>query len=247
MSTFHLLSDIHLELGGANSLPKGDADHLFLAGDIGNPFDDNYSDFLVQCSQKYKKVFLITGNHEYYQGKIELLVDQYIRYICKKLKLDNIHFLQKDEYHLDDNIVILGCTLWSNIKYNAHEIQYSLNDFRRIKFMKSVSDYNLKHFDHLNWLENKIIEHKRKIIIIITHHLPSMKLVADKYKENIMNDAFANRLDQLIIDNSQISYWLCGHSHTANQVVIGSTQVVLNPSGYTDEDSEWDPNQVYTL
>jgi predicted phosphodiesterase len=71
----HYISDIHLEFMRPNHYENfrnrwrpdiKQADVLVLAGDIGNPRQPLYREFLQHCSQNCKKVFLIAGNHEFY-------------------------------------------------------------------------------------------------------------------------------------------------------------------------------------
>ncbi len=71
--------------------------NLILAGDIGHPSDPKYENFLQTCTKLYDNVFLITGNHEYYQSEKNskqnpLSVDeinQMIEEICSNLNLAN--------------------------------------------------------------------------------------------------------------------------------------------------------------
>jgi hypothetical protein len=60
------LSDVHLEFRQKlpRVVPKGDI--LILAGDIGYPFSGLYEEFLRKMTHSFKKVFLVVGNHEYY-------------------------------------------------------------------------------------------------------------------------------------------------------------------------------------
>ena len=68
-----------------------------LAGDIGNPHHMTYSKFLTEISAKFKKIFLIAGNHEYYGNELEDTRQMIHRIVDK---LDNISFLDNtfEEY-----------------------------------------------------------------------------------------------------------------------------------------------------
>ena len=39
---------------------------MYLAGDIGNPYQSNYNIFMNFISKSFKKSYVIAGNHEYY-------------------------------------------------------------------------------------------------------------------------------------------------------------------------------------
>ena len=68
--TFQLFSDIHLELLKSSKFPKIKplTDYLFLAGDIGKINTPNYEPFFDYCSENWKKVFYVLGNHEFYNS-----------------------------------------------------------------------------------------------------------------------------------------------------------------------------------
>jgi len=56
------------------------ADVLCLAGDIGYPYSGIYREFLKQMNSDFKKVFIIAGNHEYYNSdKIQRPEFQFIQ------------------------------------------------------------------------------------------------------------------------------------------------------------------------
>ena len=93
------ISDIHLELietkifvnviqGMKN---KDDlCDICILAGDIGNPYKQNYKDFMETVNNNFKKIFVIAGNHEYYNNNI-IETKNYMTELFKNYK--NISFL----------------------------------------------------------------------------------------------------------------------------------------------------------
>lgn len=72
-------------------------------------------------------------------------------------------------------------------------------------------------------------------IIVVTHHLPTMQVVAPQHKGCSLNSAFATELED-IIASSRIDYWIYGHSHTNINEQIGQTKIVCNQMGYTDWD-----------
>jgi len=69
-------SDLHLEFMKPNkiqnfltNIPPGLDEICICAGDIGNPIHPNghYDIFMNFMSKNFKKIFVISGNHEYYQ------------------------------------------------------------------------------------------------------------------------------------------------------------------------------------
>lgn len=74
---------------------------LILAGDIGNPMSKIYKKFLTEMAHCYDKVFIITGNHEYYQSSRKKIfsmddVDKMARLVTESIP--NVHFLQRNSY-----------------------------------------------------------------------------------------------------------------------------------------------------
>ncbi len=151
--SFQYASDLHLEFGTPLQLTPS-APFLLLAGDIGDPFSAAYWTALEWCSIKWERLFLITGNHEYYQ-RVKTIdeVDKYIRAECAK-RFTNVHFLQQDSWTSPDGSVhIHGCTLWSFVSpRNAFLVQHSINDYRLIPEFRNVRDSNGVHHTHLAWL-----------------------------------------------------------------------------------------------
>jgi UDP-2,3-diacylglucosamine pyrophosphatase LpxH len=188
---FQIISDIHLEFLSQNdverlfnkiklnksesvtesvsvtgsvtdSTTKSTTDlNIILAGDIGHPSDPKYENFLQTCTKLYDNVFLITGNHEYYQSEKNskqnpLSVDeinQMIEEICSNInsanltsssanslanpsnpsnKFGKIHFLN-NKMILYNNIYIIGSTLWSYVDPLKFDTKSYMNDYNYIK------------------------------------------------------------------------------------------------------------------
>lgn len=235
------LSDLHVEFY-EGSLPKVDrllrqiipiAPICVLAGDVGYPFEATYAHFLRGMSAKFEHVVLIHGNHEYYQrgrnkGKIMEEIIQHTKEICATLP--NVHFLN-DSWWDYKGIRFLGSVLWSELKDPSHLI----NDSQCIGEF-SVDLWNELHLAHKEWLEEAITtaEKEGKKVVVITHHLPSMELVAAKWRGlGHLNQCFASSCDSLI--RPPILLWIYGHTHEpANQVYQG-VRCVVNPIGYPGE------------
>ena len=222
-----------------------------MLGDIGYPTKDNYKEFIKYCSNNFKKVFLITGNHEYYCTRDNDLtinqVDNMIEDIVSNY--DNVYFLNNSYYEFDD-IVILGTTLWSYIDESKYDlIKYYINDYNWIKKCDNKTfcsigelkmdktlclpkDTTLMHNINVKWIKDMLKENKDKQIIILTHHLPSYKAIHPKYKSYSSNCAFASDLDDIMEEYQNIKYWFYGHTHTTTEFKLFSTLCASNPCGY---------------
>jgi predicted phosphohydrolase len=261
---FIIASDLHLEFYKYINLSDffdissiNESITLILAGDIGYPYHNNYETFLSECSKLFKHIILITGNHEYYCGYPINIVDDKIRDIIKNYK--NIYFLQKNEVIIDD-IVILGCTLWTYIPEKiSYLIERSINDYKKITYMDGDKEYNFDtgynnklNKENINWIVKSCEKYKDSKIIVVTHHLPSWNMIHEKYGNNNINWAFANNFDEIISNNKNILYWICGHSHSSNYKRIGNCDIFLNPKGYPlksnkCENDEYNNNFIFEL
>lgn len=215
---------------------------LLLAGDIGYPTDSNYWKFLESCSQIYRDVVFCTGNHEYYivNQKSVLTInetDELIRNKTNQLNIKNLHFLQKDSIMLD-NFRILGCTLFTNINPEQNVTYYkSYNDSNSIFVTKTenatVNDLTNIHIDHVTWLKTQIDDDQTPTIVM-THHLPTRKLIHPKYEMySYMDSMFYTNLEHLFKNN--VKLWVAGHTHSHVCTYFDQTFVITNPFGYAKE------------
>jgi predicted phosphohydrolase len=249
-----LLSDIHLE-SGKNSFKyknrfilNDTSDILLLAGDIGNPTFKHYKSFLSEISKYYAKVFVITGNHEYYQGlkfnkgfpfpKYRYPmedVDELVERITTSLP--NVHFLQRKSM-IYNRIRFLGCTLWSIV--DSDKLYYDRSDYKMIPNMTAENSTNLCKRDS-TWLQEQLQLNNSDYdhTVVMTHYLPSYKLISNKYTCNSLNSFYASNLDHVV---EKADIWVCGHSHTANHVIIGQCRCYLNPVGYNVQISGYNSN-----
>jgi len=69
------ISDLHLELMNSSEFIElledfkpNEKEICILAGDIGNPYSENYDIFMEYINESFKKTFVIPGNHEYYNN-----------------------------------------------------------------------------------------------------------------------------------------------------------------------------------
>ena len=94
-----------------------------------------------------------------------------------------------------------------------------------------TEEFNQMHSFCLDFIKQSLAESTAKHIVVVTHHLPTLKVVAPHHKGSVLNSAFATELGQLITDN-RIDAWINGHSHTNIDAEINETKVVCNQMGY---------------
>lgn len=237
---FQYISDIHLEFGKTYDIPPK-ASYLILAGDIGDPAEPVYFDFISQVSQKFKKVFLISGNHEYYSTTNRSMekTEQLINAVT--IQFANVYYLQNSAHHME-NVSIFGTTLWSNIPPESrHHVKQGINDYIRIHDF-TVDICNVLHKKSIEKFEEMAKVFPDKKWVVICHHLPQKHLIDEKYKHcSRVNDAFASNVSSF--EDPRVVAVVYGHTHTP--AVNG--KYYCNPAGYPGENKHVDLEKTFTV
>ena len=134
-----------------------------------------------------------------------------------------------------DNVDFILSTLWSHIRpEDEYFVHRGMNDFRQILYNGrrfTPADFNAEHEKCLDFIKQSVAESTAERIVVVTHHLPSMAVVAPEHKGSLLNSAFATELGNFIAD-SRIDAWIFGHSHANEEAIIGNTRLVCNQLGY---------------
>jgi predicted phosphohydrolase len=211
--SIQICSDIHLDYPDFNEdsnnfikIINPSADILIIAGDLGNPYHQNYYNFLLYYSQLFIKIIIIAGNHEYYYNDI-FQTNLKIEEICNKF--NNVYFLNNSSIEID-GILFIGTTLWSNVPIDIDANQISkINDYIKIKnFSPVISNRLFK--ENVDFITNELKRNKKTIVI--THHAPSYNCIPAEFKKDILNYCFYSHLDYLL-QKSNIVKWIYGHTH----------------------------------
>jgi len=259
------VSDLHLE-GCTIDLVNNSADVLVLAGDITTAKSyKNHYDFFKNCSDNFKDIIYVTGNHEFYRGDIEETREELFEFLYRNFK--NIHFLENDSVRIGDHR-FFGCTFWTDCNGNdpitKSTIQQGMNDYRLIQW-KSREHWKL-HPDDTIELHRQSIDSLRKCledsdqpVIVVSHHAPTYMSVHPRFANSRhMNGGYASDLSNLIgVNGDRIPLWFHGHMHdSVDYQVYGKTKVLSNPRGYMivgadgkryTENELFDPGKVVEL
>lgn len=233
----YAISDIHTEFYESaqdiyDSIQWRTATHLVLAGDIGVITSKLriYKDFLTLCTKKYKNVVLIPGNHEYYGCETRRVeIEKILESLCQTT---GVHYIQGKNVVVD-GIRFIGHTLWSLIERDACA---QLADFSRRVFDNQI-EYVSAFVDGYRFLQSEILKSMDYVepIVVVTHHLPSRKMIHPKFKSySVLNSAFATDVVNSITLN-RVKYWFCGHTHEYCETKVADTMIIANPVGYPDE------------
>jgi UDP-2,3-diacylglucosamine pyrophosphatase LpxH len=240
-------SDLHLDYFPPNiqfnEFVKPCAPTLVLAGDIASVWSHVYSEFLTWCSVNWKTVILITGNHEYFCSKgnphTRLDTDQRVDQMCAFL--GNVHFLQNGQSYTlpNTNIVFIGATLYSEIDPKIYDEIFVKSDYRKTYTLRNKrlaytepEDLVAIHRRHKQALSDAIRAVPRNYkAIVVTHYLPTTKLLEPEYQNDRWRSCYASNLHDLF--RPPVKIWICGHGHRSAYVVgPHNITIAMNARGY---------------
>lgn len=245
-----IINDVHLEFGDLWLQNTENADLLIMAGDIMVAVDrknyPRYRDFFKQACAEFKHVFYILGNHEHYHGYIhdtkEIIENEM-----------DIKVYDNEYFDMPNGPRILGTTLWTDCNNRDQEtmrtLKHGMNDYNIIKRKTEANttrrldpiDTVLLHEKAIQFIKDNVTDD----CIVVTHHAPTHKSIHPRYvTDHMMNGGYKSDLGDLILDNPGINLWVHGHTHHAQDYMVGDyTRVVCNPRGYVGY--EIDKNDVY--
>lgn len=234
-------SDLHVEFYKNNKdikIEDTDSDLIILAGDIHT--GTRGIKWLLEQNIS-KPIIYVCGNHCFYKSS-------YPRNITKLKEVTkdtNIHVLEND-YYIYKDLVILGCTLWTDYKLFEPTVPQSLamnecykamNDFNCIRnsnegYRKLVpKDLLFAHYESVDFLKTYLEVFNNMNVGIVTHHSPTIKCIEPNYHKDIVSAAYASNLDEFVA-YSGAKFWISGHSHMSCDFMLGDTRVISNPGGY---------------
>lgn len=248
----YLASDLHLDISGL--LPDENIPYmggtLLLAGDTCEvaAITAGYKlvrQNLAQICNAFDQVFMIPGNHEYYDGHIAYAED------ILRLELpsiaDNITLLQKDIVELEPGLSLIAATLWTDMnKEDPMDMLRMPRFMSDYNYIKNTSDVGLLcelsvhdvvdiHKDHLKFLSNALKTTENRCVVM-THHAPLKELFNEERarRHYFMNvPGYVSDLQYLIEEHTdKLPLWVYGHTHENRETVIGNTRIVTNARGY---------------
>lgn len=216
-----------------------------------------YRNFLKRVSFQFPHVIYVAGNHEFYHGRFYDSL-KHLREECSRFP--NIYFLEQDTKIIDD-VMFVGGTLWTDCNkgdpLTQHALSDMMNDYRVVRndqlgFTKLRPIHTIERHDRTMEYFKLIIDNAKSNhkIVVVGHHAPTHVSIDPRYRDDyIMNGGYASDLSEFILDRPEIVLWTHGHTHTAQDYMVGATRVVCNPRGYEghEEHSGWDPLKVIEL
>jgi predicted phosphohydrolase len=240
-----LLSDLHLESQMLSNLTGTDV--LLLAGDTAEVKNlPRYNSFFREISEKFGKIFIIAGNHEFYGGDWDTVIKS-MREILSPW--DNIRVLENEATEIAPDLVLFGATMWTDFNKedwaSIQECKKSMNDYYQITRGKTKAygttflhpdDVLERYYDSFAALKLDVESCPTKKFIVMTHHAPSHKSIHLRFEQlTELNGGFINNLDNFIWNHPNIKFWVHGHVHNSFDYNIATCRVMCNPRGYGKE------------
>ena len=264
MKYIRYASDIHLDHDKGNLwYPiklEGDEDTTYIiAGDLWrdckhiSQLDENGESWIGRVSKQFKYVVYVLGNHDYWGGRLDTSYQK-----CKDLAIEqgltNVFILENSSITLDGHTFV-GGTLWTDYgdrnPISMMEAKNYMNDYRLIRFGENYHKMTpidcLKIFDATKRTIFKTPKPENGgKLFVVTHMAPSYQSVNEVYRterDKLSNTWYYSELGNSIAD-SEIDYWLHGHTHHACAYAINKTLVLCNPRGYVNYESDVGFNEV---
>lgn len=247
-----LCSDLHLF--GSNPMNpeffewRGDV--LLLAGDIIEARqiiepNEMLEEQFDKISRMADWVIWVPGNHEYYHGIVPDSMYDIYGWLVRNNRYTNFSILDNQFVELRPGLNLWASTLWTDFDHQdpilMENIRHRFNDFRCIK---NIEGSTFTPYDALvrnNLSKRSLINAMKRMegdVIVMTHFCPSWQSVDPRFRGDPFNGYFVQDLDDFILDNQRIRYWLHGHTHASVDYSIGDCRVLCNPRGYPNERRE---------
>lgn len=186
MLELYLISDVHLDHYKPYEFPKPpklihtfedskeDARVLVVAGDVATFTQRTQAIwYLAQLAKEFTHVLFVLGNHDFYGGSVPM-VKSWWRDVAPTLLPENVQVLQERFFHVGD-VVFAGTTMWTDASDATPDQTRMMNDFRLI-FGATPKSLLQEHRVALKFLLRCA---KGKHKVVITHHLPFDKSIAE--------------------------------------------------------------------
>lgn len=254
-------SDLHLEFWDSPMIKKmlpfderNKESILILAGDISCYYDQLF-DQVQSIEDEYAGVILIPGNHEYYKMNMEVFnfcVSNSIKTFNSKIKWGSQQVVEFSSSTKDYKIIT--STLWGDCRdakkdyFVEQNLRRSMYDFTGIKLNEAGDRLTVDAMHDIakndrQFINDQLLASKSTTNIVVTHHLPSYRLIHPNYHNSPLNGGFANDCDSILAYDHAPSIWIYGHTHYCNDSFLWKTRMVSNPHGYPRETtSKYNPS-----
>lgn len=236
-----LYSDLHWEFGQPHITIPEEAHVVVLAGDIDTGL---LTHLQILLRENLDKIFIyVPGNHDFYK-KDYIAQRFYIKTLADSH--ENLQILDESDCQIDD-VSFYGSTLWSDFTalgplseaWCKRNIKGMIGDFWMIS--NGSGKITPEQMAELNrnartGLETWLQATKGKKVVV-THFPPLTCCKRGQIEENELSAYFTNNLTYMFHKEYSPDYWLYGHNHWSDKIMIGKTQLLSNQHGYPGEGS----------
>lgn len=256
----HYMSDLHLEIN--KSVPTwitGSIDEvLVIAGDTTMAallVDEVKTEYaiqqrqlftdLVEQTKSFYKVVFVMGNHEHYHGNITQSKQfiQHFLYNVLGVSPEQYVVLENDHIGLGDDTILFGATLWTDMGKNNPVSHFNvLTGMADYRWTADIEDDEIvplcteatvkRHHATVDFIRQLARYNESKRIIVATHHAPHYKSNGSEHVNSAITDGYCSDLSDLILDNPNITNWICGHTHSDVEYEIGTCKIHTFQRGY---------------
>ncbi|KAF2705476.1 hypothetical protein K504DRAFT_460226 [Pleomassaria siparia CBS 279.74] len=255
-ASFQILSDLHLHHDAQYltfHIPVS-APYLILAGNIGRLADyDSYLSFLIRRSDLYERIYLVLGSLEFHGLTIPQGLDLARRMEQEPGVRGKLVVLDKERIHVPGTaVVILGCTLWSQIPDNAEETALKkVPEFDREQGIRDwdVASHNWQHGIDLAWLMHQVqsqycFARTRSSattpthLLVVTSFAPELSHTLSPWQvDSPWSSAYGTELLKGI-DWTGVKMWICGATGRTATFKKSGVKVVMNQRGCVGEEEK---------
>lgn len=250
-----IISDLHLDINRDFELKEMEGEEeqvLLIAGDVAPLRNSVAWNYVHELSERFKKIIIIPGNHEYY-GDFLNNPSEPAKANINSLPFNVSFRLTPEKSSLlgINKIGIVMGTLWTDYDNGdpvaIQMIQNSMNDYRAIyePHGRSLATPRLimdEHEKQMRRFRDLMDTTPESFIIGMSHHAPTWESVNEKFVGSPINGAFVTNALSLLAD---ANIWIHGHTHASmDYYSITGTRVICNPVGYRAENSDFDHYKI---
>lgn len=246
MTTFALMSDLHLERQKLQAMPTTQADVLLLAGDIGQDSS------LHHLYARYPQVYQVMGNHDFWDeyGALDDIADH-----KNTFSPANVEIVHAFRAMSCASYAIGICTMWSRLTgEQKRRLPNVTNDCRYIRHM-SPDHWEQQNSWHQDALENFLATPYGVPKIVMTHYIPLEECTDPEYQGDPDNFGWVTTgIEEVLAElppQCRPAVWCFGHTHASCDKTVYGTRFLCNPQGYYTrkgwENPNFNPNLTFTI
>lgn len=158
-----------------NRLKTGICTNLALLGNIGNPRSQKTKDFVRWCSDNWDQVYCVPG-------PVELLDSERLNGLFPNFP-NNVHILDQSEKLVNENLMLLGCPLWSGWADKIESIREWNQEERNQMANRSPGNIRYWHEDDVEYIAEKIRYNEAvfgdtRKLLLLTHNLFDARMIS---------------------------------------------------------------------